>query len=351
MLRCLTIFALFLAFFTIQLPAVRAVSGAFEHVRGRILIDVEKNGEAWYVHPISGKRYYLNSAENALMVMRELSLGITDADLALVPLPEDNFSLKSRLNHVRGRILLRVQNGGEAWYVHPDTGRRYRLGSPSDALGVMTSLGLGITHNNLEQIPQAVFLSRSVYHAATFVPQAPFAEWNNPRQHEGCEEASALMAIYWARNESLDRHKAREEIIAASHFEEDSLGFYEDTSIDDTARHIVAGYFGHENYEVKHDIAVSDIARELSKSRVVLVGLEGRALFNPNFPGSTPFRHMLIVIGYDSETDEFITHDPGTRNGENYRYSSEVLQGALLDYPSGYRLPVDSSKTGLISIW
>jgi len=351
MKRFLVIFALFIAFFAVKPTAVQAASGAFEHVRGRILIDVEQNGEAWYVHPVSGKRYYLKSAENALMVMRELGLGITDADLALVPLVDDQFMLKSRLNHVRGRILLRVENGGEAWYVHPDSGQRYKLGSPADALNVMTSVGLGITHNDLEQIPKAAFLSRSVYHAADFVTQAPFAEWDDRRQHEGCEEASALMAIYWARGESFDRYKAREEILAASHYEEERLGFYEDTSIDDTAEYIVAGYFGHENFEVMHDVSVADIAGELRKSRVVLVGLEGRALFNPNFPGSTPFRHMLIVIGYDSETDEFITHDPGTRNGENYRYSAEVMQGALLDYPSGYRLPVVAGRTGLISIW
>jgi len=351
MIRFLAIFVLAVGFFAVTSTAVEAATGAFEHVQGRILIDVERQGEAWYVHPVSGKRYYLNTPENALLVMRELGLGISDENLAKIPQKEADFSLPLSLKHVAGRILIQVENGGTAWYVHPDTGERHRLGSPVDALSVMTSLGLGITHHNLELIPRAALLSRSVYHAAPFVPQAPFAEWGDRRQHEGCEEAAALMAVRWARGQHLNRYEARDQIIAASYYEEERLGFYEDTSIADTAKYILRGYFGYNDIEVRSDIDVSDVARELVNGRVVLVGLEGRALGNPNFPGQTPFRHMALVIGYDSERDEFITHDPGTRNGENYRYASEVLQGALLDYPSGYRLPVDPFKTGLISVY
>ncbi|MFH1048017.1 MAG: C39 family peptidase [Patescibacteria group bacterium] len=348
--RYFVIFALFIAFFAVNPTAACAASGAFEHVRGRILIDVEQNGEAWYVHPGSGKRYYLNSAENALSVMRELSLGISNQNLALVPTENDIFTLKSELNHLRGRILLQVENDGMAWYVHPDSGRRYRLGSPTDAWQVMTSLALGITHINLAAIPPAIFLSRSTYQSAPFTTQAPYAEWSDPRQQDGCEEASALMAVYWSRGQSLDRPVARGHIVAAAHYEEQHLGFFEDTSIDDTAEHILRGYFNFSDFSVRHDISVGDIAHELLAGHIVLIGAEGRSLGNPNFPGQSPFRHMLVVLGYDAETDQFITHDPGTRNGENYRYSPEVLQRSLLDYPSGYREPVDATKTALIAV-
>jgi len=351
MIRYLSIFALAIGIFACTSSAVEAATDAFRHVRGRILIDVEQRGEAWYVHPVSSKRYYLNTPEQAFLVMRELSLGITNDNLAKIPQKEADFDLPPSLNHVRGRILLQVENSGLAWYVHPETGQRHRLGSPYDALKVMTALGLGITHQNLEMIPATSFFSRSTYQSVPFTPQAPFAEWGDQRQQEGCEETAALMAVRWARGQSLSRYDARKQILAASHYLDRHLGFHEDTSINDTAEHILGGYFGHKKYEVQNNIGVADIARQLVAGRVVLVGAQGRALGNPNFPGSTPFRHMILVIGYDTERDEFITHDPGTRNGENYRYRSEVLQGALLDYPSGYRLPYDPNRTGLIAVY
>lgn len=349
--RTITIFALLIAFFAIQSRVATASSGAFEHVRGRVLIDVERHGQAWYVHPVSGKRYYLNSPSNALSVMRELSLGISEDNLVRIPTSSHDFDLPEDLAHVAGRILLNVNQGGEAWYVYPEDGRRYRLGNPGEALNVMANLGLGITHDELAQIPPASFLNHNIYFNVPFVSQAPFAEWDDRRQHEGCEEATAFMAVRWARGQDIERAEAREQIISASRYEESQLGFYEDTSVQDTARYILKDYFGFSNYRVRKGVSVTDIIKEMRDGRVVIIGVEGRELGNPNFPGIKPFRHMLLVIGYDSERDMFITHDPGTRNGENYRYSPETLSHALLDYPSGYREPVMPNRTGLIAVW
>ncbi|MEA3449775.1 MAG: CARDB domain-containing protein [Patescibacteria group bacterium] len=47
---------------------------------GRILLQVEKNGEAWYVSPVDNKRYFLGRPADAFAVMRELGLGISDSD-------------------------------------------------------------------------------------------------------------------------------------------------------------------------------------------------------------------------------------------------------------------------------
>jgi hypothetical protein len=48
---------------------------------GRILLQVEKNGEAWYVYPPEKRRYYLGRPADAFQIMRELGLGISDRDL------------------------------------------------------------------------------------------------------------------------------------------------------------------------------------------------------------------------------------------------------------------------------
>lgn len=54
-------------------------------MKGRILLQVEGAGQAWYVYPVDGKRYYLGRPEDAFRIMRELSLGITHANLLLIP--------------------------------------------------------------------------------------------------------------------------------------------------------------------------------------------------------------------------------------------------------------------------
>ena len=50
-------------------------------IKGRIVLQVESRGEAWYIHPVDGKRYYLANGDAAYQIMRFLSLGITNDDL------------------------------------------------------------------------------------------------------------------------------------------------------------------------------------------------------------------------------------------------------------------------------
>ncbi len=44
-------------------------------------MDVEQNGEAYYVNPDDLKGYYLNRPADAFRIMRELGLGITNNKL------------------------------------------------------------------------------------------------------------------------------------------------------------------------------------------------------------------------------------------------------------------------------
>lgn len=62
---------------------------------GRIILQVEKNGEAWYVNPSDLKKYYLGRPEDAFQVMRELGLGINRSDLALIHKPGLSESLNA----------------------------------------------------------------------------------------------------------------------------------------------------------------------------------------------------------------------------------------------------------------
>jgi len=52
---------------------------------GRILLQVEESGRAWYVNPVDKKRYSLGTPAEAFSLMRKLSLGITNKDLNEIP--------------------------------------------------------------------------------------------------------------------------------------------------------------------------------------------------------------------------------------------------------------------------
>jgi TfoX/Sxy family transcriptional regulator of competence genes len=50
-------------------------------LKGRILLQTQSRGEAWYVYPKDGRRYYMKDGAAAYQLMRYLSLGITNDNL------------------------------------------------------------------------------------------------------------------------------------------------------------------------------------------------------------------------------------------------------------------------------
>lgn len=130
---------------------------------GRILLQVESHGEAWYVSPVDGRRYYMKNGSTAYQMMRSFGLGITDVDLAKIPVAVDGQAMKdsasvcssnSTASRLKGKILLQVQQHGEAWYVSPDKCRRIYMKDGNIAYQIMRLLSLGITNANLAKIPE-----------------------------------------------------------------------------------------------------------------------------------------------------------------------------------------------------
>lgn len=129
---------------------------------GRILLQVEEHGEAWYVHPVTHKKMYLKNGVAAFAIMRATGLGITNADLAQIPVgsfdDETSAGAESALvQRLKGRIVLQVEERGEAWYVNPADGKRYFLGDPNAAYNAMRFLGLGIKNDDLRKIEVGEF--------------------------------------------------------------------------------------------------------------------------------------------------------------------------------------------------
>jgi len=134
-------------------PACLKAESFGNKLSGLILLDVERDGQAWYIYPEDNKRYYLGRPADAFNIMRELGLGITEVDFqkiaqANMPVAGD-LELAKRL---AGKIILQTEKNGEAWYIYPKNLKKYYLGRPADAFNVMRELGLGITREDLAKV-------------------------------------------------------------------------------------------------------------------------------------------------------------------------------------------------------
>lgn len=198
---------------------------------------------------------------------------------------------------------------------------------------------------------KAVSLDSSISHDVPFTPQAPRGQWADSRQQNACEEAAVLMAMAWVRGESVfDLASAEEKIIAITEFEKENYGHHHDVSAADTVVRIFKGYFDYNNVELKKNIGTGAIKEALAKGNLVIVPVAGRKLGNPYFTPPGPIEHMIVVIGYDADTKEFITNDPGTSRGKSFRYQENILAGALRDYPTGYHEPINSAQKNMIVV-
>lgn len=180
-----------------------------QNVVGRILLQVESRGEAWYVSPVSAQRTYLPDGASAYQLLRNAGLGISNVNSSKIPVGIDDKyqdtdtdgdglsdSLEAAIGtdsanadtdgdgypdglevrngydplkgggaktstdpvlakRLAGRILLQVESRGEAWYVNPVDGKRYYMKDGAAAYAVMRDLSLGISNANLETIPAA----------------------------------------------------------------------------------------------------------------------------------------------------------------------------------------------------
>lgn len=135
------------------LPLQLQAATVSQSASGKVLLDVDRHGEAWYINPTDLRRYYLGRAKGAWEIMRGLGVGITTDNLNKIPQAGDTWSADGAVYaDVVGKIVLAVEQHGEAWYVNPGDGKRYYLGRPNDAWQVMTQHSVGIHHSDLQQL-------------------------------------------------------------------------------------------------------------------------------------------------------------------------------------------------------
>lgn len=140
-----------------ELPDADVDENLTSSLSGEMLLQVEGAGEVYYVDPVDGGKEYLADGEAAYNLLRRRALGITNANLETIPVgteaEDSNVCSETSLgDKLRGRILLQVEENGEAWYVRPKNCRRYYLGTYEKAYEIMKKLSLGITDENLAKV-------------------------------------------------------------------------------------------------------------------------------------------------------------------------------------------------------
>lgn len=176
---------------------------------------------------------------------------------------------------------------------------------------------------------------KKILQSVPFTAQAPFGNWADKRQQDGCEEASSLMAVKWARGQSLTKTEALKKITGISDWLLKKYGEYRDLSSADTVSWIIKDYFNYQNAALKKNVTAADIINELKKGNIVIAPMNGQLLGNPYYTRPGPRHHMVVVIGYDFVKKVFITNDGGTKRGQLYEYKTDILFKAISDYPTG----------------
>lgn len=165
--------------------------------------------------------------------------------------------------------------------------------------------------------------------AVPFTSQAPKEVWDQDHE-EFCEEASVLMVgRFWKQLPISDATDAEAALQKIKAWELDNLGYYFDTTAEETAKILSGLYILHTR--LIENPTIDDIKTEIAAGRPVIVPTAGRELGNPYFTAPGPLYHMVVIKGYTAD-GKFITNDAGTKHGASYVYEQSVIMNAMHDW-------------------
>lgn len=174
-----------------------------------------------------------------------------------------------------------------------------------------------------------------------FSSQTPDENWVEPWA-DACEETSTAMIDFYYRGyrtENLDKQAVKQKILELVEAENKHFGFNKDTNAAQMVE-LINLYLPWEAFIVKNP-TVAHIKHEIDVGHPVIMPVHGRDLDNPNYKTEQVDYHVLVISGYDDETQEFITQEPATKNGLDYRYPYDTIMTAMHDF-----LPGDKTYKG-----
>jgi uncharacterized protein YvpB len=166
-----------------------------------------------------------------------------------------------------------------------------------------------------------------------FTSETPDGKWVAP-WNNACEEASVSMVeqFYLKNTRKISSKEWKEKMLPLFEWETKNLGFHQDTNAEETAKLINE----HSAFSavVKKDPSLQSIKEQLIAGHPVITLHAGFELKNPHIPfrRSGSGYHMLVLKGFDDSKKEFITNDPGTNLGLDYRYTYDTILNTLHDF-------------------
>lgn len=175
-------------------------------------------------------------------------------------------------------------------------------------------------------------IRESVNWDVPFTSQAPLGNWEEPFK-EACEEASVLMVMRYFQGTDFESPEEASVAIEKLVADNTALGF----AVDSSAAEIVVLLNDQDpslEARLLHDPTEEDLKKVLSEGKLVIVPAAGQQLGNPYYTPPGPRYHMLVIRGY-TDNGYAITNDPGTKRGEGYAYTWDLLLSAIHDWNDG----------------
>lgn len=136
-------------------------------------------------------------------------------------------------------------------------------------------------------------------------------------------------AYYDGRKTTFGPDEGVKAILDVVAYEDETYGYNKDTTSEDVMN-TAKNFFNRPNTEII-EATEANIKAALAKGYPVIAPAHGKALLNPNFRNGGPEYHMLVIKGYTKD-GQWITNDPGTRNGPDYLYPKQRLLDAIHDF-------------------
>jgi peptidase C39-like protein len=166
-----------------------------------------------------------------------------------------------------------------------------------------------------------------------YINESPDGSWTGPWKN-GCEEASIAMIENYYLGEKDPTIKESMDYMMAL-FEKQNNIWNSNADADTHRTDILINDYTQYNSNIIENPTIEQIKKELQQKRPVISYHYGKDLQNPNIPflSTGSYFHVIVIIGYNDITNEFITHDNGDiKTGEKHRYKYDVIMNSLHDF-------------------
>lgn len=165
-----------------------------------------------------------------------------------------------------------------------------------------------------------------------FTSEIPDGKWVAP-WNNACEEASVVMVDHWYRKELLlSKEEAKAAMQPLFDWENKQYGNNVNSDAQRTTEFIQA--LTSFTATIVRNPTLQAIKDELRAGRPVISLHYGFDLHNPlhRWRQGGSYYHMMVLVGFDDEKQDFFVNDTALEEGLDYRYSYATIMDSLHDY-------------------